>query len=67
MSSGITIPSVTTLCKTHPNLLSTNRVEQIKALSSIIEPVFQFHRHYSQMSLQNNPSLQNIDVVWLTK
>ena len=37
MSSGITIPSVTTLCKTHPDLLSINRAEQIEDLSSITD------------------------------
>ena len=40
MSSGITIPSVTTFCKTYPNLLSINRAEQIKVLPSIIDAVF---------------------------
>ena len=37
MSSGTTIPSVTTLCKTHPDLLSINRAEQIEDLSSITD------------------------------
>ena len=54
MSSGTTIPSVTTLCKTHPDILSINQVEQIEDLSSItnadlsIAQIFYSRNHVTQ-------------------